>query len=296
MWRRRSEAPFWREKSERFIPLIIALMVFFAALALATTMALDGASRQWLQGAAGTLTVQIPAPPSAVTKDEGTARIDSVLSILKAIPTVESARVLPRREIAALLERWLGEGNVSDRLPLPAVIDVKIEAGKKVDMPDVRQRLAAIVSGTSIDHHEQWLNQRVRLAQTVQFIGLAVVFMIGIAAIAIIVFATRAGLAVHREIVEVLHVIGARDSDIARQFQEHALWLGLRGGAFGLALALVTFFLLAQLAVGLEGPFWTHLTLGPFSWVALGLLPVATAVITTLTARVTVLLALRDVV
>ena len=296
MWLRRSEVPFWREKSERFIPLIIALMVFLAALALATTMALDGAARQWQQGAAGTLTVQIPAPAAAVSKAEESARIASALSVLEAMPSVERARVLPRHEIATLLERWLGEGNVSDRLPLPTVVDVKIQPGAELDIADVRRRLAAVVSGTSIDHHEQWLNQLVRLAQTVQFIGIAVVFLIGLAAIVIIIFATRASLAVHRDIIEVLHVIGARDAYIARQFQGHALWLGLRGGAYGLVLALATFFLLAQLAIGLEDPFWTHLALGETAWIALGSLPLATALITTLTARITVLQALRDVV
>lgn len=295
LWRR-SEVPFWREKSERFIPLIIALMVFLAALALATTMALDGAARQWQRGAAGTLTVQIPAPLSEVSKAEHTARVDSVLSVLEANPVVENARILPRHEIATLLERWLGKGNVSDRLPLPTVIDVRLEAGEKLELRDIRRRLAAVVAGTSIDHHEQWLNQLVRLAQTVQFIGIAVVFLIGLAAVAIIVFATRAGLAVHRDIIEVLHVIGARDSYIARQFQGHALWLGLRGGTYGLILALATFFLLAQLAVGLEGPFWVHLAFGNAAWIALASLPVATALITTLTARLTVLQALRNVV
>ncbi|MDA0260817.1 MAG: cell division protein [Proteobacteria bacterium] len=296
MWTRRSEVPFWREKSERFIPLIIALMVFLASLALATTMALDGAARQWQRGAAGTLTVQIPAPTEPLSAAMETARVDSVLSVLEAASGIERARVLPRHEIASLLERWLGEGNVSARLPLPTVIDVKIKPGGAFDLADVRRRLSTIVSGTSIDHHEQWLNQLVRLAQTVQFIGIAVVFLIGLASIAIVIFATRAGLAVHRDIIEVLHVIGAKDSYIAGLFQRHALWLGLRGGAYGLVLAMATFLLLAQLAIGLEGPFWTHLTFGQSAWIALASLPLVTALITTLTARITVLQALRSVV
>ncbi len=296
MWRRRSEVPFWREGSERFIPMIIGLMVFLAALALATSMALDGAARQWQRGAAGTLTVQVPAPPSPIAQDADRARIDSVMSVLKAVPAIEKARVLPSNEMAVLLERWIGEGNMSERLPLPTVIDVRLRPDAELDLGDLRRRLTVIVSGTSIDHHQQWLGQLVRLAQTVQFVAIAVVFLIGLAAVAIIVFATRTGLAMHREIIELLHVIGARDTYIARQFEGHALWLGLRGGIYGLAMALGTLFLLAQLAVGLEGPFWTHLEFSNAAWVALALLPVITALITTLTARFTVLQALRGIV
>ena len=74
------------------------------------------------------------------------------------------------------------------------------------------------------------------------------------------------------------------------------MWLGLRGGVYGLALALGTFFLLAQLAVGLEGPFWAYLQFSNTAWIMLALLPVVTALITTLTARFTVLQALRGIV
>ena len=296
MWPRRSELLFWREKSERFIPMIIALMVFLAALVLATTIALDGAARQWQRGAAGTLTVQLPVPISPISKDAERARIEVVLSELEAEQAIDKAEVLPRSEITALLERWIGKGHVSDSLPLPTVIDVRVRPNAELNLDDTRRRIAARVSGVSIDHHEQWLDQLVRLAQTVQFIGIAVVFLIGLAAIAIIVFATRAGLATHREIIEVLHVIGARDSYIAHLFEGHALWLGLRGGVYGLALALGTFFLLAQLAVGLEGPFWAYLQFSNAAWIMLALLPVVTALITTLTARFTVLQALRGIV
>ena len=41
--------------------------------------------------------------------------------------------------------------------------------------------------------------------------------LIGICAIAIVVFATRAALEANREIVAVLHLVGARDGFIARQ-------------------------------------------------------------------------------
>jgi len=296
MWPLRSELLFWREKSEHFIPMIIALMVFLAALVLATTMALDGAARHWQRGAAGTLTVQLPVPIIPISKDAERARIEGVISVLEAEQAIDKAEVLLRSEIATLLERWIGKGNVSDSLPLPTVIDVRIRPNAEIDLDDTRRRLAAVVSGVSIDHHEQWLDQLVRLAQTVQFIGIAVVFLIGLAAIAIIVFATRAGLAMHHEIIEVLHVIGARDSYIAHLFEGHALWLGLRGGVYGLVLALGTFFLLAQLAVGLDGPFWMHLQFSNAAWIMLALLPVVTALITTLTARFTVLQALRGIV
>ena len=64
--------------------------------------------------------------------------------------------------------------------------------------------------------------------------------LIGGAAVLTVIFTTRAGLAVHHAVVEVLHLIGARDGYIARQFQRQALRLALRGGIVGLVLTLAT--------------------------------------------------------
>jgi cell division transport system permease protein len=96
----------------------------------------------------------------------------------------------------------------------------------------------------------------------------------------------------------VLHLIGARDRYIARQFARQALDLGLRGGLVGLLLTVATL-----IGIGHAGAatqlFGEHvrllpaLELAPWHWLVLALLPVAAALIANLTARLTVLRALR---
>ena len=51
-----------------------------------------------------------------------------------------------------------------------------------------------------------------------------------------IVSATRSALASNREIVEVLHFVGATDRFIAREFEKHFLGLGIRAGLVGAAV------------------------------------------------------------
>ena len=60
-------------------------------------------------------------------------------------------------------------------------------------------------------------------------------------------FATRGAMAGAREIIEVLHFVGAADSYIAGQFQEHFFRLGLRGAGIG-GGAAAAFFAVAALA------------------------------------------------
>ena len=60
------------------------------------------------------------------------------------------------------------------------------------------------------------------------------VLLVGGASVAAVVFAVRTGLAIHSPVVELLHIMGATDAYVARQFQTHVAGLALRGGLVGL--------------------------------------------------------------
>ena len=205
---------------------------------------------------------------------------------------VESAETLPEADIVALLEPWLGTGNVSPDLPLPRLIDVGLRAGSSPDVAALAARIEAAVPGARLDDHQIWVSGLVRLGRSVQAVAAAIVVLIGVAAVAVVVFTTRAGLAVHQDIIEIMHIIGARDSYIARQFQRHALALGLRGGVIGLGLAAATLAVGVALAGEVATPLLPRLEFPWAGWAALAALPVVVAAIATLTARITVMRAL----
>ena len=288
MLARRSELPLGKDASQRHLPWVIAVMVYLAALAGAGALALDQAAARWGQGLSGALTVQIWPDDGS----EMAARVAAAVDLLQATEGVAQATPLSQDELAALLEPWLGPGNLSPELPIPQLIDIRLEAGAELDTEALAERLAQVVPGARLDDHKLWLDEVIRLARSVQVVAVAVVLLIAGAAIAIVVFATRAGLAVHHDVIEVLHLIGARDSYIARKFQTHALVLGLRGGFIGLGLAALTLFVLSRVAGELEGSFLPGLALGSVGWAGLGLLPLITGLIATLTARATVMRAL----
>jgi cell division transport system permease protein len=131
----------------------------------------------------------------------------------------------------------------------------------------------------------------------VEVTALLVILVIAAASVLTVVFTTRTGLAVHREVIEVLHLIGARDGYIARQFEREALRLGLAGGAAGLALAVLTLLALGHAAaatalLGDEVRLLPALHLATWQWASLCLLPAAAALVAVATARLTVLRAL----
>ncbi len=295
MFARRSELPLEADPSHRYLPWVIAVMVYLAALALAGALALDAAVSRWGQGLRGVLTVQIPAPEGdqGAERDRGAAGRAAALEVLRATPGVVQATALSRDQLAALLEPWLGPGNLSPELPIPDLIDVRLAPDAELDLEALAHRLEAAAPGAQLDDHKLWLDKVIRLSRWFQLLAAAVVLLIAAAGMAIIVFTTRAGLAVHHDVIEVLHLIGAWDSYIARQFQTDALMMGLRGGFMGLALAALTLFVLSRAAATLEGGFLPALTLGVGGWAALAAMPLIAGLIATLTARATVMRALQ---
>ncbi len=282
MLSRRTDLPLGRDTTSRVVPWIIALMAYLAALALAGTLLLNAFAARWDAGLAATLTVLVPSLDAA-DPEQG---LQAALQVLDRTPGVLSTKKLERKEIAALVEPWLGPGA---ELPLPGLIDVSLEAAGEVDLDALRERLQEAAPGAVIEDHGLWRRQLVGLARSIGIITLTVVALIAVSAVLVVVFATQAALSTHREVIEVLHLVGAHDDYVARQFQAHMLRRGLAGGIGGVALAVLTLHGFAYAAQGVDAALLPHLALDLRGWATLAALPVVVALIARYTARFTVL-------
>lgn len=292
-----SDLPLRSDPASRFLPWVVAVMVYLAILALAGALAAHDSVRRWNRSLTGTLTVQIAVPTGERNLDAVMAdRVDRTLELLRRTPGVDRAQALSADQVAALLEPWLGGAAIVDELPLPALIDVTLVPGARIDLPELAQRLAAAVPGAALDDHGRWLRDLIRLALIAEGAAGMILILVCGAAVAAVIFAVRTSLAIHRDVVEILHLVGARDAYIARQFERHALNLSLKGSLIGWLLATAT----------LAGAFWitAGLNIAPvprvdFTWVEwllLALPPFAATGIAVLTARMAVLRALGGLV
>ena len=286
MFSRRSDLPLDRDDHSRLLRWLNAFMVFQAVLAMTAVLVLNATAGRWDHGVRGTLTVQIARVDA---DDDNTKRLQQTLNVLAVTPEIDRYEVIDDAQLLRLLEPWLGHYVEVGALPLPQLIDVALKAKTDLDLRALSNRIAAQVPGTSIDDHEIWLERLVRLIEMIEGVAAAVLIFVGLATVGTVVFTTRTGLAIHKEAIEVLHLIGAQDSYIARQFAGRAMALGLRGGIMGLALAIPTVLGVGYLAQPIEGALVPQLGLEPAHWGTLAVLPVAAAVIAMLTARLTVM-------
>lgn len=270
----------------RLLPLVIAVNVYLASLAILGGMALITATGRWSGELDQLVTVQVP-PESGVSGD---AVIKSVLGVLREHPAVAQARALELSEMENLLAPWLGKSAAIRELPMPRLIDVELAAGGDLDV--LRKRLEAEFPGIEIDDHRQWREQMQAVAGTARLICLTLVTMIFLSAISVIVFATRASLESQGELVALLHLIGARNSFVAAEFQKHFLGIGIIGVLIGLvpiALSLAVIFFMTGED---PAPWLSRAALGPGDYILAALPVLSAAFITMLTARLTVLRAL----
>lgn len=269
---------------------IIALMTWLALLALGASVALGAVARERQAGLAGRWTVEIAADATRAKPTDQRAR--DAAEALRGVAGIVRAEPLGRDEIRRLLSPWLGNDAAFDELPLPGLVDVVVDPARPPAIADLKKRLAD-VPGATIDDHRGWVVEIVRLARAAEAVAIAVFVMVGAIALLAIVAAARARLAIHAHEVELLHVIGAADRWIARQFQASALAVALRGGLSGLILAATT---IGAAAWGFQLPLdRLPPLLGP-SWsiVAVALaVPAVAAVAATMAARWASMRALR---
>ncbi|MGO4572236.1 cell division protein FtsX [Microvirga sp. 2TAF3] len=214
---------------------VIAILTFLAALCAGGAELVATSSTQWRSDIAREVTIQVrPNPQRAIDDDVGRA-----VALARQTPGVEQAQAFSRQESERLLEPWLGTGLDFNDLPVPRLIVIKLKADTKPDFTKLRQSLRDQVPGASLDDHALWVSRLSTMANTIIGIGVFLVSLVLVAAGLAVTFATRGAMAGNREVVDVLHFVGANDDFIAREFQRRFFKLGLRGSAAGAGAALM---------------------------------------------------------
>lgn len=220
--------------------VVVAIMSFLACLTLGAVTLVRDASRDWQADILREITIQV-RPIAGVDTAAEAAKAATVARLVRG---VASAEVLSEADSSKLLEPWLGTGLDLGELPIPRLIVVRLGDPGAVDLTLLSNRLRAQVRGATLDDHRGWTNRLQTMANVIVIVGISILALVLTATVLSVVFATRGAMASNRDVVSVLHFVGAEDGFIAREFQRHFLLLGLRGGLIGATAAAVVFLLL----------------------------------------------------
>jgi cell division transport system permease protein len=274
--------------SLRSLTVTMAVMSYLACLAIGALILVDRAVTSWTSGLSQEMTIQI----AHVRGVEIEAEVEKAKAIVSGFPGILEAEVLDERAGARLLEPWLGT-RALEGLPVPRLIRIVTDPTNQPDVAALETALSA-VKGVHLDTHRKWEAELTRMARALSVLSYAILFLISVSAIAIVIFATRAVLQANRPIVDLLHLVGARDSYIARQIDGRFLRTGMLSGFIGVGMGLLTFlFLGLSSGSGVAEASRSLLFAAPevaiWSYGLLFAVPVAATLICLITARVTLM-------
>ena len=280
------------------LTVTMTIMCYLACLAIGALILINRAVDSWTSGLSREVTVQVRMLQNSDIETE----LANAKTLLEATRGIVSVDVLDRSAGAKLLEPWIGSSNL-DELPIPRLIRVTIDEKAPPDFTELEQSLKQNVKGSSLDTHRRWEVELTRVASALSTLSYAILALICVSTIAMVIFATRTVLDANRHVVDVLHLVGAKDGYIARQIDSRFLKTGLMAGLFGVGLGVVTFFLLGLtgntgaggFADASRGLLFAPAATAIWSYGALLSVPIIATLICLITSRMALIRMLRDV-
>ena len=271
------------------MPWVIAIMVALTVLAAGGAIAMANLAAQARSDLSGGVTIQI-VEADPVLRD---AQARRTLAALDTLDIVQARRLVPEAELEALIEPWLGGGVRSEAVPLPALIDVNLAgAADARALAELRAALAPVAPDARVDAQAQWLGPVFDAISALRWLALGLIVLLAFTSAAAVWLAARNALNANRGTIEVVHLLGGTDGQIARIFQRSAVIDAGLGGAVGLVLGAVGLSVLGAQFAALESGMVAGGGLDFGDWLLLALVPVAGAAIALLTARMTVMASL----
>jgi cell division transport system permease protein len=231
-------APFLPEEETRdgALVFVVAVLCFLACVTALGVIAADRAASGWTRQLSAEATV-IVRPRPGETPDSAAAKAAEALAGVKG---VSEARAREPQKAYDLVRPWLGDVADVEDLPVPRLVAVGLDDGAPATVPALEAALKGQGIDAIVDDHSLWLKDVRRAAGVARGMGTIVFLLIAGAAAAVVAFATRAGLAAQRDVVEVLHLTGAEDSFIAGLFQLRFARVAAVAGLIGAGGAILS--------------------------------------------------------
>lgn len=279
----KTDIPFARDDAQRFLPAIVSAMVAITALLLATGISFSSALETQQRDVAGNVQVQISVP--AKEREKATA---DATAIIKAAQGVDDVVVLKETQVADLLKPWLGDEVAGVDLPVLIELKTRDVNGKPFDTAALTKSLKEKIKHVRVETPRQWLEQLSRVLALAQAALLLLALALVASLVALAVLIARTALRLHFKTVNLLHLFGATDDYILRQFQFHTAWMVGRGAAIGSLLAAMLLLGAHGMTANMASPVLPEIAFGAGHVVLFILLPVFIALIAFIATRMTV--------
>ena len=274
------------------MPWVIAIMIFLTVLAAAAGLALAQAAGDVSDELASRATVQIVE----ANPDFKQRQTEDVAARLRGLDLVEQVRILPQEEVEALIEPWIGSQELGNDIPIPALIDLKlVRPAAGPELQALRNAIKPFSNNARVEPSSNFIAPVITLIRSLQWTAFGLVALLAIATAAAVIISARSALNTHRETIDVIHLLGGTDRQITRLFQRRIALDALLGGLLGLIAGTGIIWLISAQLSAIGSGLVQSLGLSWYSWLIIAGIPILGMFLAMMTARSTVMRALKKI-
>lgn len=274
---RKNESFVEDEDSSVFMYVLTSIYMYLFIVVLAIVMTINSMASNWEKDIMGSITVQV-LPIEDESKHVDTkrtqAQIDNVLHFMENVSGVEEVRLLDTQTVERLLTPWLGNKVDISILPIPQLLDIKLKSDAEINYDEITRGLHKVTPNASIDNHRLWLNKLLKFASSLRNIALAILFMVAVICAFSIYYSARTSLGINSASIEILHIVGAYDDFIARQYARNYAKIGFFAGIIGLMVAVPCILLIGRYGLSTGSGLLNGASLSGYAWTLIMITPV----------------------
>ncbi|MBQ7633344.1 MAG: FtsX-like permease family protein [Alphaproteobacteria bacterium] len=288
---RKNEITVDDEDTSLFMYVLSSIYMYLFVVVLAMVMAIHSMVINWEKDITGSITVQVlPVEDEnkKIDTDKTQLEINKVLQYMENVSGVKSVHVLDVKSIEKLMTPWLGNKVDITSLPIPQLMDIQLDEDVEINYDEITRNLHKITPNASIDNHRLWLNRLLKFANSLNSLALAVLTMVIIICAFSIYYSTHTSLGINMNSIEILHIIGAQDDYIAKQYAHSYAKIGFFSGVIGLMIAVPTIILISKYAISTGSGLLNGAGLNEVNWIIMLLTPVFSLLFARFTAYYTV--------
>ncbi len=294
--RQKYDLPLNKDKGGRFLSILMGLMTFLMMMTLSASFVLSAMNARWSKGLENKATVEISAQDqndAPLTQEKIVEQTTQIQDYLANHPAISQSIVMDNADIMTLVSPWLGDNVGLENVPLPGIITINFKDDVLYEIADIEEGIKSIAPQARLDTHEGWLNDVLSFTDAIKLAAILMTLIITITTIVAVGGAIQSRMAVYREELELLHLMGASDTYISRQLQKYAFLTILKGAIIGMVMGWLLLFIISIMGGKMEVSLLPEFSLSIFQILILALLPLIIATIGMGTARETVLRFLR---
>jgi cell division transport system permease protein len=164
---------------------------------------------------------------------------------------------------------------------------------QNADYDRLETALQEVAPDARIDAQSEWLAPVLSALSALKWMAFALIALLASVSAAAVWLASRNALGGNRATVEIVHLLGGSDDQIARIFQRSILIDAAVGGLLGFVAGILIISSLAAQFAALQSGMVAGGSLSAIDWLSIALVPLFAVGIAVYTARMTVLSSLR---